>query len=87
LNVDGRKVRQSMNCLLCKSGNMIPAKESYFARLNGGYVIIENVPCYKCEQCGEVVYSATVMEKIEDLLEHLEKIASKIFIVDYSEAA
>ena len=50
-------------------------------------MIIENVPCYKCEQCGEVVYSATVMEKIEDLLEHLEKIASKIFIVDYSEAA
>ena len=36
---------------------------------------------------GEVVYSATVMEKIEDLLENLEKIASKIFIVDYSEAA
>ena len=76
-----------MNCLVCKSGDMKPATESYFANLNNCYVIIENVPCYKCEQCGEVVYSATVMEKIEDLLEHLEKIASKIFIVDYSEAA
>ena len=76
-----------MNCLLCKSGKMLTSTDSYFARVNGGYVIIENVPCYKCEQCGEVVYSATVMEKIEDLLEHLEKIASKIFIVDYSEAA
>jgi len=76
-----------MNCLLCKSGSMTPAKESYFARLKDCYVIIENVPCYKCDQCGETVYSASVMEKIEDILENLEKIASKIFIVDYSSAA
>ena len=39
------------------------------------------------EQCGEIVYAASVMEKIDDLLEHLEKVASKIFIVDYAEAA
>ena len=38
------------------------------------------------EQCGEIVYAASVMEKIDDLLEHLEKVASKIFIVDYAEA-
>ena len=50
-------------------------------------MIIENVPCYKCEQCGEIVYAASVMEKIDDLLEHLEKVASNIFIVDYAEAA
>ena len=43
--------------------------------------------CYKCEQCGEIVFSASVMEKIDDMLEHLEKIASKIFIVDYAGAA
>ena len=76
-----------MNCLVCKSGTMKPATDSYFARVNGGYVIIENVPCYKCEQSGEIVYAASVMEKIDDLLEHLEKVASKIFIVDYAEAA
>ena len=76
-----------MNCLVCKSGTMQPETDSYFAKVNGGYVIIENVPCYKCEQCGEIVYAASVMEKIDDLLEHLEKVASKIFIVDYAEAA
>ena len=48
---------------------MQPATDSYFAKVNGGYVIIENVPCYKCEQCGEIVYAASVMEKIDDLLE------------------
>ena len=66
---------------------MQASTDSYFARFNGGYVIIENVPCHKCKQCGEVVYSASVMERIDEMLEHLEKIASKIFIIDYADAA
>lgn len=76
-----------MNCLVCKTGTMQPSTDSYFAKVNGGYVIIENVPCFRCEQCGEVVYAASVVEKIDEMLEHLEKIASKIFIVNYADAA
>ena len=50
-------------------------------------MIIENVPCYKCGQCGEVYYKASVLEKIDEILEKLEHIASKIFILDYNKAA
>ena len=66
---------------------MQPSTDSYFAKVNGGYIIIENVPCFKCEQCGEVVYSASVMEKIDEMLEQFETVANKIFIVDYANAA
>ena len=76
-----------MNCLLCKSGTMIESTTAYFAQLKGCYVIIENVPCRQCDQCGEILYKASVLEKIEDILDTLEKISSKIFIVDYSTAA
>ena len=76
-----------MNCLICKTGTMRADTETYFDRVKGGYVIIENVPCYKCNQCGEVVYSASVMERIDDLLEQAEKVASKICILDYASAA
>lgn len=38
-------------------------------------------------QCGEIVYSASVMERIEEILDSLEKVASKIFIMDYKKAA
>ena len=76
-----------MNCLVCKSGTMTDSAETYFARLNGGYVIIENVPCKKCGQCGEIVFSASTIERIEELLEVYSKISSKIFIVDYRLAA
>ncbi len=76
-----------MKCLLCKSGSMKEDKSTYFAQLENCYVIIENVPCYKCTQCGEVVYSAAVMEKIEDILDKIQSIASRIFILDYATAA
>ena len=49
--------------------------------------IFENVPCMKCEQCGEEFFSTSVLEHIDDILERLEKIASKIFIMDYATAA
>lgn len=76
-----------MNCLVCKSGTMHESKGTYFANLAHGYVIIENVPCWKCDQCGEIVYSASVIEKIDAVIENLQKVASKIFIVDYATAA
>ncbi len=76
-----------MNCLVCKSGTMHEAKETYFANLKNGYLIIENVPCWKCDQCGEVVFSASVLEKIDELIEKVQKVSSKIFLLDYDTAA
>ena len=76
-----------MRCLICKNGEMHSSTGTYFAKMKNCYVIIENVPCHKCEQCGEIVYSASVMERIEEILDSLEKVASKIFIMDYQKAA
>ena len=76
-----------MNCLLCKSDSMEKSTSTYFAQLDNCYVIIENVPCFQCRQCGEVVYSVSVIEKIENILDRLQSISSKIFILDYTNAA
>lgn len=76
-----------MRCLSCKMEEMEEARNSYFAQLNNGYVIIENVPCYKCRQCGEVYYKASVLERIDLLLGKIENVASRIFIMDYNQAA
>ena len=76
-----------MNCLVCKSGTMQSATDSYFVKMKDHYVIIENVPCKKCDQCGEVVYSALVVEKIEELIDKLGRNIGRISILDYAEAA
>ena len=76
-----------MRCTSCKSGTMVESTSTYFAQLKNCYVIIENVPCLKCMQCGDVVYRSSTAEKIDDILDSIEKIASKIFILDYATAA
>ena len=76
-----------MKCLICKADSMIEDRSTYFAQLPDCYVIIENVPCRKCTQCGEVVYSASVMDKIDEILKNAQLIASRILIMDYDRAA
>lgn len=71
----------------CKYGEMKEATTTYFSRLNNCYVIIENVPCLKCSQCGEEFLNIIVAERIDDILNRVEKIASKIFILDYATTA
>lgn len=66
---------------------MQESKTSYFAKLESSYVIIENVPCLKCTQCGDEVFRGSVVEKIDDILDNLENIVSKIPIIDYSKVA
>ena len=76
-----------MKCLVCRGGIMVESFETYFAKLGDGYLIIENVPCFKCGQCGEAVFSMSVIEKLGNLIAIYEKVQSKIFIVDYRQAA
>ena len=76
-----------MRCTSCRSGEMEESKTTYFAQLKDCYVIIENVPCLKCLQCGGVVFRGSIVEKIDDILNNLEKIVSKISIIDYNKVA
>ncbi|MBE5807679.1 MAG: type II toxin-antitoxin system MqsA family antitoxin [Clostridiales bacterium] len=76
-----------MRCLLCNAGPMVESRSTYFAQLPQCYVIIENVPSRKCPQCGEIVYSASVMERIDEILVGVRKIAAKVLIMDYEPAA
>ena len=55
-----------MKCLSCKSGNMEESTTTYTAVLKNCILIIKNVPCMKCEQCGEVLYNTDILEKIDD---------------------
>ena len=76
-----------MRCTSCRSEKMEEGKTTYFAQMKDCYVIIENVPCLKCGQCGDVVFKNSVMEKLDDILDDLEKYVSKISIIDYSKVA
>ena len=50
-------------------------------------IIVRNVPCYKCSECSEIVYTADVVQHLEKIIETAKKLMQQISIIDYSEAA
>ena len=54
---------------------------------NGCYMIIKNVPCTKCTQCGEEYLNGATLQNIEHILETLKNMLTEIAVVDYRKAA
>lgn len=50
-------------------------------------IIVRNVPCYKCSECNEIIYTADVVQHLEQIIETAKKLMQQISIIDYSEAA
>ena len=55
--------------------------------LENGLVIVRNVPCYKCQECNAVIYTADVVERLEKIVEAAKKLMQEVSIVDYSKTA
>ena len=51
-----------------KKGDMKPSTTTYFEELENCYVIVKNVPCFECSQCGEVVYTADVTSRLDEII-------------------
>lgn len=75
-----------MKCFYCKS-NMTESTTTHVAELKNCIVIIKNVPCIKCEQCGETAYSGAVARRIDEILDTFEKAMTEIAVVNYSGSA
>jgi len=50
-------------------------------------IIVRNVPCYKCSECNEIIYTADVVQHLEQIIETAKSLMQQISIIDYSEAA
>lgn len=69
-------------CFYCK-GIMKNDYNNYMVDLDGHFIIIKNVPCHKCSQCGEVSYSGEVVARIEEIVEKLKDALAEVAVVEY----
>lgn len=75
-----------MTCFSCK-GNIIESTTTYMSECDGSYIIIKNVPCKKCTQCGEEYLNGVTLKKLELIISHLKNLLTEVAIVDYTKAA
>ena len=52
-----------------------------------GLLVIRNIPCWKCDECDEILYSGDVAMKIDRITEAVRQLAQDITIIDYEKAA
>lgn len=73
-------------CFFCK-GEMKNAVTTFMSDFGSCIVIIRNVPCLKCSQCGEEIFSDEVAKKLERIVNKLKESVTEIAVTDYRNAA
>lgn len=74
-------------CMYCKNGTMIENITTHVVNYNDCIIVIKNVPCIECDQCGEKYYTDEVAEKLELIVGTAKKLMQEIAVIDYQYAA
>lgn len=74
-------------CIFCKNKTYIESTTTHVVNDSNSIIIIRNVPCIECKQCGEKFYTDEVAEKLEIIVDSAKKIIQEISIVDYKTVA
>ena len=69
-------------CFFCK-GDLKDGFDNYMAEVNKHFVIIKNVPCHICSQCGAVSYDIDTAEKLEGIINSMSEATAEVEVVEY----
>lgn len=72
-----------MKCFHCKD-KMTESTTTHVVDLKKCIVIIRNVPCLACSQCGETYYTDTVAERLDEIVQQVSSFMTEIAVVEYS---
>lgn len=73
-------------CFYCK-GDMQPSKTTHVVSYNDCVIVIKNVPCEECSQCGEIEYSDEVMRHLEEIVNDVKRLMQEVSVIDYTKVA
>lgn len=60
---------------------------THVVNYKGCIIVIKNVPCEECEQCGESFYSDKVADHLERLVNAAKNLMQEISVIDYNKVA
>ena len=74
-----------MNCFYCK-GTLKDSNTAHVVKLSTCIIIIKNVPCTECVQCGQTFYDNDVALQLEKIVKEMKTAITEVAIVNYSAA-
>ena len=76
---------KSMKCFYCK-GKLKDSITTHVVKAKTCIIIIKNVPCEECVQCGETFYNNDVALHIEEIVKKTKTEITEIAVVSYEVA-
>ena len=74
-------------CKLCKCNTVKQSTTTHVVNYKNSIIVIKNVPCEECEQCGEKYYTDKVAEQLEKMVNLAKGMMQEIAVLDYSKVA
>ena len=71
-------------CMFCKNTSTIQSTTTHVVNYKDCIIVIKNVPCIECDQCGEKYYTDEVAEKLEIIVNMAKKLMQEIAVIDYN---
>ena len=74
-------------CMYCKGNDLTESITIHVVDCNGCLIIIKNVPCEECEQCGAKYYSDETARQLEKLVNTAKSLMQEISVINYTKVA
>ena len=75
-----------MKCISC-GAETSPGTTTDVVDFGSCLIIVRNVPCHKCSVCNEILYSGTVVKRLEIIIENAKQAMNEIAIIDFNSIA
>ena len=75
-----------MKCLKC-AAEAVKSTTTDVTDLEDCLIIIRNVPCYKCTECNEILYTGDVMRKLDAIIAKAKQTLNEISVIDFAKKA
>jgi YgiT-type zinc finger domain-containing protein len=66
-----------MECFHCR-GKLVRRTVNYTANRKGYHLIIDDVPAWICEQCGEPLFDESTVDAIQEMLRQVDEQLQKL---------
>ena len=74
-------------CMYCKCKTTLSSFTTHVVNYKNCIIIIKNVPCEECEQCGAKYYSDETARQLEKLVNTAKQLMQEISVINYTKVA
>ena len=74
-------------CMFCRCNTIQKSTTTHVVNYKNCIIVIKNVPCEECAQCGEKFYTDEVAERLEIMINNAKRMMLEISVIDYSKVA